>query len=340
VPAHVLSGALAPLTATRLVATWRLDPAMVVTILLLAGTYLRGVARVRRGGGRWPTRRVALFVGAGCGGLAVVTMSGLAAYDRVLFWPAAVQYSLLGVLIPVAFAAGEPVVLARAALGEQGRRRLNGFLGHPLTTVLTFPLTGCLLSVGTQFALYFTGYFGAALRHPVVHEVLELQLLVTGCLFTVPLLGAEFLPRWCTYPVRLLIGFVDGLADAVPGVVVMTTSTLVAGHYYAALHRRWGPSLHWDQTIGGGMMMTLSELVAVPFFGALLAAWIRADAAEARVTDAYLDAVQAQTPGESGATATSGARSDDDPDRMTPWWEVDPGPLRDRAGRYGWPTDS
>ena len=178
------------------------------------------------------------------------------------------------------------------------------------------------------FVVLFTGYLGAALDHTVVMQLLELQLVLTGCLFALPLLGVEVLPVWCTQPVRMTFAAVDGLLDAIPGIAVMTSTSLVAHGYYAGVDRGWGPSRSWDQAIAGGLMITVAEVVAVPFIAILFRAWIREDAFRAQVIDEALDVAEAKRH--------AVAPTDTEADVERPWWEVDPGPLSERAARYGW----
>ena len=66
------------------------------------------------------------------------------------------------------------------------------------------------------------------------------MLLLTGTLVVLPLLSTELLPAWCTHPVRAFLAFVDGLIDAVPGILVMTTPQLLTVGVGAAglTHRR------------------------------------------------------------------------------------------------------
>jgi cytochrome c oxidase assembly factor CtaG len=159
-------------------------------------------------------------------------------------------------------------------------------------------------------------------------QLLELQLVVTGCLFVLPLLGVEALPAWCTQPVRMTFAAIDGLLDAIPGIAVMTSGSLVAGGYYGTVTRTWGPTRSWDQIIGGGLMLTIAEVVAVPFVAVLYRAWIREDATQAEAVDRALDLEDLRRQESSAPDQPEVANR--------PWWEVNPGPLADRASRYGW----
>lgn len=322
---------LPPLTVGRFFTTWQLDPwTMLVVGLLLLG-YLAGVRAAGRRGVGWSGTRTAWFAGLGLGSLVVATMSSLSVYSAVLFWPMAVQITLLLTIVPVGLGLGDPLGLATAALPVAGADRWHRLLGNRAVRFLTFPAVAPLLAVVTQFVVLFTGYIAAAQQHSWVMHVLQLQLVVTGCLFVLPLLGVEALPDWCTQPIRMTFAALDGLLDAIPGIVVMTSSSLVAHGYYATVNPSWGPTPAWDQVIGGGLMLTIAEVVAVPFVAILYVAWIREDASHARVIDRALDLEDLR--GEPGSAGRAEAAN-------RPWWEVDPGPLADRASRYGWTDGS
>jgi putative copper resistance protein D len=320
---------LAPLTVGRFILSWRFDPwvATVVAVMLVA--YLAGVRAARRRGTEWPRARTAWFVLLGLVTIVVATMSSLAVYSRVLLWPMALQVTLLLTIVPVGLGLGDPLGLVTAALSPAGARRWHRVLDARLVRVLTFPAVSPLLAVGTQFVVFYTGYIGAAQHHDSVLRLLQLQLVVTGCLFALPLLGVEVLPSWCTQPVRMTFAAIDGLLDAIPGIAVMTSGSLLAGGYYGTVSRSWGPTRQWDQTIGGGLMLTVAEVVAVPFVAILYRAWIREDATNAAAVDRALDLAELTPDATTGVTPEVPAAG-------RPWWEVDPGPLADRASRYGW----
>src|ERR1700744_392690 len=102
--AVVAVGSLPELTPARALGSWQLDVPALILIALLGGLYGWGVLRVRRAGGTWSPGRTLAFTLLGLGGLAVATMSSLAVYDHVLFWPAAVQNVLLDLITPLGLA--------------------------------------------------------------------------------------------------------------------------------------------------------------------------------------------------------------------------------------------
>ncbi|MFC5722926.1 cytochrome c oxidase assembly protein [Streptomyces gamaensis] len=338
VTAHPLASPdpLPPLTPARALGTWQADPFGIALLLVLGGLYAWGVLRLVRRGERWSAARTAAFALLGLGAVAAATLSFLAVYCRVLFWPAAVQNVLLDLIAPLGLALGDPLALARRALPARGADRLARALRGPLVRALTYPLVSTVLVLATELCVYFTPYFPAALRDGTVHRLMYLHLLAAGSLFVLPMLtGEELLPRWCSHPVRALLVFVDGLVDAVPGIVVMTSGTLVAGDWYTAQDRAWGPAPERDQMLGGGLMLSIAELVGLPFLIAVFVAWLRADRARTAALDRALDhellTVPAPVQTERQAAAEEPARPA--PELTRPWWETDQGVVGERWRR-------
>ncbi|KUM80548.1 cytochrome c oxidase assembly protein [Streptomyces griseorubiginosus] len=321
------AGQLAELTAGRLLSSWQLDVPALLLIAALALSYGWGVRRVQRRGGRWPFARAAAFAVLGLGALTVATMSGLAVYDHVLFWPAAVQNILLDLVAPLGLALGDPLRLAVEALPEGAAARVRRTMTGRLVRVLTFPLVSTVLVLATELTVYFTPYFATALRVGWLHQLMYLHLLVAGCLFVVPVLTREqTLPAWCTHPVRAALVFLDGIVDAVPGLVVMTHGTLIAGAWYLHHAPSWSPDVQHDQQIGGGAMLGIAELTALPFLLALLYQWARAERLQTAVLDRRLDA-------ELPPAAPASPGQDAAPERVRPWWETEQNEVAARIRR-------
>src|SRR5262249_57478659 len=98
----------------------------------------------------------------------------------------------------------------------------------------------------------------------------------------------------------------EGVGDGALGLAIIADEHLIAGAYYQALGRPWGPSLRADQVIGGGALWILGDLVGLPFLAAMLIQMIREDEQEAAQVDAELDA-RAAGPGAGGAGPGPGA---------------------------------
>ncbi|MFE1913854.1 cytochrome c oxidase assembly protein [Streptomyces anandii] len=328
-------------TVGRLLGSWQLDVPALLVVVLLGALYGAGVLRVRLRGGSWPLARAAAFALLGLGALVVATMSALAVYDHVLFWPAAVQNILLDLVAPLGLALGDPLRLAVEALPERGAGRVRRVVTGRVVRVLTFPLVSTVLVLATELVVYFTPYFATALRVGWLHELMYLHLLAAGCLFVVPVLTHEqTLPSWCTHPVRAGLVFLDGIVDAVPGVVVMTHGTLIAGAWYLHHAPTWSTDVHHDQQIGGGAMLSIAELVALPFMLAILVQWARAERAQNAVLDRRLEEQLVRVVPQPGAapagTAPSTAAAASalpQPELVRPWWETEDSDVAARIRR-------
>lgn len=314
----------APLTPLRWLTAWQVDLPVLSVAALLVVAYLAGVRRAARRGTPWSRGSTGWFLGAGVGSLVLATMSFLGVYDRVLMWPLAAQDIVLMTFVPVGLTLGRPIALWRAGrpvVDGPAHRARDGVL-----RVLSFPLLGSLLAVTLLLLVYTTSWDLARLEHPALLQLTRLVLLVAGCAFVWPLLGVDASTGRTSYPVRAFIAFLDGLLDAIPGLAVLGSHGIVAGAYYSRVGRTWGPTLAQDQRLAGTAMVALSELVGLPTLLVLVLAWVRDDDRQARQIDAAEPvAVTAAQP--AGAPA---------PLQQRPWWETDPGPLADRAERYGW----
>lgn len=325
--AATAAGSLPEMSWGRLLSSWQLDLPALLVAAVLGGLYGWGVLRVRRRGESWPLARTASFAVLGLGTLVAATMSALAVYDRVLFWPAAVQNVLLDLIAPIGLALGDPLRLALRALPERGVARVRWAMSGRLVRLLTFPLVSTALVLTTELTVYFTPYFETALAHSWLHELLYLHLLVAGLLFVLPLLTREeALPAWCTHPVRAALVFLDGIVDAVPGIAVMTHGALIAGAWYAHHAPSWAPDVQREQQVGGGAMIGVAELVTVCFLLVILAQWFRTERAQALVLDRRLE-----TELVPAAAAVPGQERN--PDLVRPWWETEGGEVAERIRR-------
>lgn len=304
------------LTVGRLLSSWEPDVPALLLVALLGALYGWGVLRLKRRGEPWPVSRVAAFALLGLGTLVVATMSALAVYDHVLFWPAAVQNVLLDLIAPLGLALGDPLRLALRSLPERAAGRVQRVLTGRLLRLLTFPLVSTALVLGTELTVYFTPYFETALGNDWLHELMYLHLLLAGSLFVMPVLTREeALPGWCTHPVRAALVFLDGIIDAVPGIVVMTHGTLIAGAWYLRHAPSWAPDVLHDQQLGGGAMISIAELVALPFLLAILVQWARSERAETVALDRRLETELVPAAPAAGAAQA--------PELVRPWWETE-----------------
>ncbi|MBO1768012.1 cytochrome c oxidase assembly protein [Allobranchiibius sp. GilTou38] len=288
----------------------------VVVALLLTAPYLALAGRAARRGERWPWWRTAVYLVAGVGSLIYVTCGPIGAYRTSLLWCFGGQVGVVASVTPLALAIGDPVGLVRrvrpgAVTALQGR----------VARVLMFPLLASVLAAVSIVLVFFTGYAQWAITSGIGELVLLVHLLAVGVLVVLPLLTEELLPAWATAPVRALFAFVDGLLDAIPGILVMTASSLLVPDFPG-----WGTPAHahfsrtLDQKFTGGALLGVAEAIGVPLLAAVFVQWMRSDAVEAAQVDARLDAQERIGP--APAARTQVEEPDAQGDR--PWWLDDP----------------
>jgi cytochrome c oxidase assembly factor CtaG len=342
------------LTFARAFTSWTFDPWALGAIVLLGGAYLAGVRRIRRNGQQWPTGRIVAFCGLGLGFGVIATMSFVGVYQPVLFYVRSVQTILLLLVVPLFLAMGRPLSLFIATLPGPGRRLEAAIRSRP-ARIATFPAISTFVLVLTPFLVYFTPWYQAGFTSTVVAQLTHIAFMVPGFVFFWTLLRVDPVPKSYPYIVTLWITGAEVVGDAILGLAVIASNTLLASAYYQALGRPWGPSLRTDQVLGGGVLWILGDIVGLPFFAAQLIQMIREDEREAKVIDAELDAREAASRGQespagqssspaaeasesthagvaSGAVGTAGnaaAGREGEPSGeqqagTRPWWETDP----------------
>lgn len=330
-----------PFNVSSWLTAWRFDIVGVLVALILLAAYSWMLLAARRRGVRWPVWRVTAYLVLGVGTLLYVTCGAVGVYRQTFLWMFAAQVAVIGTVTPMGLALGDPLRLLSAALGPQNTR-VERAVRSRFVRALTFPLVSFLLDIAGILAIFFTPYGSHAVRSQLIGTVLILQLLIVGLFFVLPTLADDLLPDWATPPVRTFLAFLDGVADAFPGILVMTANSILMpnfpGFSHAADALRGGLSHKMDQNYAGGALLAVAESVGVPMLAAVFVEWLRSDAAEARATDAELDRAELERAqhGPAESTRDTSAPDADDPAHDDtadqPWWLSDPR-LADRFGK-------
>ncbi len=282
-----------PFTAVRIFTETRLDSWLALGLVLAAGLYLYGVHRLRLRGDRWPVSRTVFFLGPGLGGIALVTLSGLHAYDTALLSVHMVQHMVLSMISPIFLALGAPVTLALRTLPLRPRKRLLAIVHSRVVRIYSFPLVAFAIFVANPFVLYFTGLYRYTLEHAWAHEVVHAHFIMTGCVFFWPLLGLDPLPGRWPYPARALLMLLSVPFHTVLGLTIMQSTTLLGDDWYPSLNLSW--SNPWDdQVVAGGILWAGGEFVSVTMLAVLVVQWIRQSERESRRLDRELDRQEAR----------------------------------------------
>ena len=309
--------ALAPLSVSTAFTAWQPDPAGLTVAVALAAGYLLLVRRATRLGHSWPLWRTLTFLIAGVGTLLMATAGSFGVYADQLFWVYAVQLLLLLLIVPVFLAFGRPLSLLRLQAAGTPPREAGRWV-----TRLSHPLIGPALVPACTALVFFTGLLNASLRSSGVAAAVHLGLLLAGFIFALPLLGEGPPPASIAIAAAVFVGFLELLADALPGFAVRMNDSLLTP-WFAHLHRSWGPTPINDQHLGGSILWGVAELVDLPFLAFMVVQWVRADARETVEVDRRLDAV-----------ARSQAPTGEPLDSEAPWWERDASVFGERAQQF------
>ncbi len=257
------------ITAGGFVTRTTFEPLPLVVVVAAVALYTVGVRR-QLARGAWPAGRTVAWVG-GWLMVAVVMLSGMASWDGTSFTVHAVTDTVVGLLAPIALALGAPLTLARQAGGP----RLAG-VATSLTTgrggrVVFHFVVAWVLWTASLFGLYLTGFFRAAHGHETLLQLGHFELLIAGCVFLWPVVGAD-------------------LAEHRPGVGWRVAWFFVGVPYYTVFGMSMdsftrsavpGISLN-DFHAGGDVIWSAGTVVALVGAAGVLVWWLLTDLFRAR----------------------------------------------------------
>ncbi|MGF2950677.1 cytochrome c oxidase assembly protein [Microbacterium sp.] len=282
-----------PPTPLNLITQWRPNLLFVSISAAAVITYLIGVHVLRRRGDLWPVGRTVAWLG-GWSVVVIVTSSGLGKYSAPDFGVHMIVHMSLNMLAPGLLVLGGVVTLAlrvsRSRRDEPAGLHdwLRWVLNWPLLRFLYNPLLVFIGFVGSYYALYLTPLFGEYMRFHWAHQLMNLHFLIIGYLYYSLVVGIDRPPRPLPH-----IGKLGYVLAAMPfhaffGIVLMTSSVIVAENFYLYFDMPWA-DLPAQQYLGGGVAWAGGEIPLLLVVIALSVQWGRQDAREARRTDRHLD---------------------------------------------------
>jgi putative membrane protein len=266
-----------------------------IVALILAALYGAGVVAVRRRGERWSGWLIAAFYLLGIGSFLAVNLGFLGVYSHDLRWAFSTRTALLLFVSPALLALGRPVTLARRALGERGVRRIDAFMSSRpikfLGNAVVEPFVTVLI-----FAVFLTPLAGALRLSPIGQAGVTVLIPAIGLLLVLPLI--EYSERRTAFfvTVEFLLAFVALIIDAIPGILIRLSGTVLDGlGGVAGVHPGWYPNPLRDQQLSGDLLWFIAELADVPVLIILFVRWSRVDRKEAKsfddLTDDEMDAL-------------------------------------------------
>lgn len=228
--------------------------------------YLRGVTRLRARHHDWKPVRTASFVGG-----AAVLAAAVSVPDET-FTGHMIGHIGLGMVGPLLLSLGAPVTLGLQTAAEPYRSRLRRFVQWRVTGWVLHPVVGWLLFGGTIAALYLTGLLAEAGHHEWFHVLMHVHLVVVGCLFLWPLVGADPVPHRLPYGGRLVAVLLAVPFHAFVGLALLSATTPVAAPIYDSLS---------DQRRAASLLWISGELMSVVLAGLVFREWLAADRRQA-----------------------------------------------------------
>lgn len=251
------------MTPVELLTAWRPTPLGIGLPVLLALAYLGAVLRLRRRGVRWSRSRLLWWM-LTCLLMAWTLCGAPWALRTRSDWMDGIALGMAAAVLPLGAALGDPVGLLEAVRGR-GSRVIRGRIAR----ALMYPGISSAISAVFLTVALLSGWFVPHGATPAPGwGLLMLCAFVTGLLVNLPLFAEGLLPPWANPAVKTLIAFLDGLFDAIPGIVVMLLVNLRAG----------------------GALLGIAEAIGIPMIAATLVHWVRSDAVATREVDAALDA--------------------------------------------------
>ncbi|MGH3459278.1 cytochrome c oxidase assembly protein [Aeromicrobium sp.] len=296
-PAEELLGGPMPAAPSVARLLWGWEPTGVALAVVGLGLalYVKGLLVLRRRGDAWPFGRTVAWM-TGLGLIAWAGIGGLSQYSHVLFSAHMVSHMVLSMVAPIFLVLGAPVTLALRTLpgprqpGDVSpRAMLTGFLRSRFARVVTHPIVGPALFVGSLYALYFSPAFGQLMGSHWGHAAMQLHFIAVGSLFFYVLVGVDPSPRSLQPIVRFGLLLVTIPFHAFFSIALMSSSTVIAESYWREIDRPFRTDLLADQYLGGGISWAMGEIPLLLVMGALFVRWIRSDRREARRLDRAAD---------------------------------------------------
>ena len=263
-------------------------PVLLLIAGFLAAAYLAGAVRMWVRGRGWPVWRTISFL-LGCVALAAVTGLAVENYGYALFSVFMFQQLTLMMAIPPLLVLGSPGTLLLRATPHRGAgllvlRTAHAGLSSRTARWLLSPWLAVPLYLAAFYGLYLANFADPILSTITGHTLLEVGFLVTGMLFTIPVLSSDPLPVRMSHGGRALDVFAEAALHAFFGVfLMMATTTLIDG--FVGPTSALGIDPIEDQGIAGGLAWSYGEAPTLLMLIYVMHRWFRDDTAQAAAAD-------------------------------------------------------
>ena len=284
-----------PATLERLAGLGRPNLLWLMLCLTAIGTYLWGMVRVHRSGGRWPIPRLIAWL-AGWGLTLYLAVSGLWMYSTAVFSWHMLVHMTVNMMVPLLCVLGGPVGLLTAATSRAEAGDLPGpadlfdALGtHRFVRFVLSPPVLWINYIASLFLVYFTPLFAWLMKYHWAHQLMLLHFMLAGFLFFTLLVSPDR-NAWQLPPIVRFAMLISVMPfHAIFAVGIMMARSVIGEQFYATLAVDWVGDLLADQQIAGQITWFTGEIPAFIAVAVLAFQWFRSDSREAARADRRAD---------------------------------------------------
>lgn len=219
----------------------------------------------------------------------VVMGAGVEGYGLRMFSVFMFQQLTLMMAVPPLLILGRPGTLLLRATPHSGLGRIVLRVAHAglkarLSRIVLHPGFMIPVFLMSFYGIYFSDLANTLLPTWYGHVGLELLFLISGIIFTVPLMSTDPLPAKQSHFGRLIDVFAEMPLHAFFGVIVMM-ATVPMVDFFANPPPAWNVDPLADQVLAGGLAWSYGELPSVLMLMFILVRWQRDDAVTSKAKD-------------------------------------------------------
>jgi cytochrome c oxidase assembly factor CtaG len=271
---------------------WHVDVLAAVMIVVGAVVYGRWMVRAHRRGHRWSFVRVVGFTAA-LVLFGILQFGVVGVYDQELRWAFTLRLALLLFAVPAFAALGAPLALIRLGGSERTIARMEAALHSRPVRILGNAIVSPMIALAL-FAVLLTPLSATIRTSSVGAIAITVLVPMLGFVLVAPLSEPQVLRSSTFVTAEFLLAFVELMLDAIPGIVLRITNSVLDGATTAATGQPWFPSPLRDQHLAGDLLWFIAELADIPVLIMLFVRWQRTDKKEARAIDDLSDEEMAE----------------------------------------------
>ena len=257
-------------------------------LFVAAVSYAIGMRAAARRGRPWPLLPALLFYLGGLGSYAVIELGFLGAYSSELRWAFTTRIALLIFVVHALLAAGRPLDLLQAALGEGAAARTARVLRWRVVRLFGNAMFATLF-VAAVFCIFLTPFAWTLRGTPWIEAVLGILVPLIGLAMVLPIAALSGVHVGLFITIEFLLAFVELLIDSIPGILLRLNGAVLDHVQVFTSAASWWPNPLHDQHLAGDMLWFIAEVADVPVLVILMVRWMRSDRKEAKSYDDLSD---------------------------------------------------